>query len=148
MRDDRAWCERQGPPLVHLDTVRFTTWIEGEAPRVECPTARDQAVQRAVGRAGLAVRRLFEPLVVDPLRVLSITGRPGCVSLGRGSGVRTRRQAELGAPGSRGGRAVDEKAIGKGDRYLTIVAARDAQAGHANDPASSAPTSLPTCAIA
>ena len=62
----------------HLDTCQFTTWLQTDVPRVNCPThgVKQVAVPRA--EPGSEFTAWFERLAIDMLRECSVTGPPGC----------------------------------------------------------------------
>ena len=111
----------------HLDTCQLQTWIEAEIPRVECPQHGVKQIAVPWAEAGSHFTLLFERLAIDFLRECSVTGAAALLHLtwDEAWGIKeravrrglARRKAEpiryLG---------VDEKAIAKGHRYLTIVA--------------------------
>jgi transposase len=111
----------------HLDTMQFTTWIEAEVPRVTCATHGVKQLRVPWAEPGSQFTALFERLAIDLLRECSITGGVKLlrISWDEGWGIKARavkrglarRQAEVV---SRLG--VDEKAMAKRHRYLTVVA--------------------------
>jgi transposase len=111
----------------HLDTMQFTTWIEADVPRVECATHGIKQLRVPWAEPGSQFTALFERLAIDLLRECSITGavRLLRISWDEGWGIKGRAvQRGLARRGhdvvARLG--VDEKAIAKRHRYLTIVA--------------------------
>jgi transposase len=111
----------------HLDTLQLRTWIEADIPRVQC--ARHGIKQIAIPWAepGSQFTQLFERLAIDFLRECSVTGAAALLRItwDEAWGIKSRavkrglarRTAEL-IPYV----GVDEKAITKGHRYLTVVA--------------------------
>lgn len=111
----------------HLDTCQFTTWIQADVPRVRCPTHGVKQITVPWAEAGSQFTAWFERLAIDLLRECSITGAAGLLRLtwdeawgikeravARGLSRRTQEVVpHLG---------VDEKAIAKRHRYLTVVA--------------------------
>ncbi len=114
----------------HLDTMQFTTWIEAEVPRVACPTHGVKQLRVPWAEPGSQFSALFERLAIDLLRECSITGAVRLLRITwdegwgiKGRGVKrglARRQQEVVAH-----LGVDEKAIAKRHRYLTLVADLD-----------------------
>jgi transposase len=114
----------------HLDTCQFTTWIEADVPRVECPTHGVKQIRIPWAEAGSQFTALFERLAIDLLRECSVKGASGLlrISWDEAWGIKrravrrglARRQAEPVAH-----LGVDEKAIAKRHRYLTVVADLD-----------------------
>jgi transposase len=107
--------------------MQFTTWIEADVPRMECGTHGVKQLRVPWAAPGSQFTALFERLAIDLLRECSIAGAVGLlrISWDEGWGIKaravkrglTRRGAEVV-----GRLGVDEKAIAKRHRYLTIVA--------------------------
>ncbi len=111
----------------HLDTCQLRTWIEAEIPRVQCPQHGVKQIAIPWAEPGSQFTVLFERLAIDFLRECSVTGAAALLrlTLDEAWGIKdravrrglARRTAEplphLG---------VDEQAITKGHRYLTVVA--------------------------
>ena len=111
----------------HLDTCQLRTWIEADIPRVACPQHGVKQIAIPWAEPGGQFTLLFERLAIDFLRECSVTGAAALLRItwDEAWGIKeraaqrglARRTAEpiryLG---------VDEKAITKGHRYLTIVA--------------------------
>jgi transposase len=111
----------------HLDTMQFTTWIEADVPRIECERHGVKQVRVPWAEPGSQFTALFERLAIDVLRECSITGAVGLlrISWDEGWGIKTRavkRGLARRVPEVVGRIGVDEKAIAKRHRYLTIVA--------------------------
>jgi transposase len=114
----------------HLDTCQFTTWIEAEVPRVECPKHGVQQIRVPWAEAGSHFTALLERLAIDLLRECSVKGAAGLLRLtwDEAWGIKARavtrglarRRREVVAH-----LGVDEKAIAKRHRYLTVVADLD-----------------------
>lgn len=114
----------------HLDTCQFTTWIEAEVPRVECPTHGVKQVRVPWAEPGSQFTALFERWAIDLLRECSVQGAAELlrVTWDEAWGIKeravrrglARRQPERAAH-----LGVDEKAIAKRHRYLTVVADLD-----------------------
>ncbi|WHZ15312.1 MAG: Mobile element protein [Nitrospira sp.] len=114
----------------HLDTCQFTTWIQADLPRVSCPTHGVKQIAVPWAEPGCQFTAWFERLAIDVLRECSVTGAAGLLritwdeawgikarAVARGLSRRTQDiMPHLG---------VDEKAIAKRHRYLTVVAALD-----------------------
>jgi transposase len=111
----------------HLDTMQFTTWIEADVPRVDCHAHGVKQVRVPWAEPGSQFTALFERLAIDLLRECSITGAVGLlrISWDEGWGIKARavkRGLARRIPEVVGRIGVDEKAIAKRHRYLTIVA--------------------------
>jgi transposase len=58
----------------HLDTCQFTTWIEAEVPRVECPTHGVKQHPVPWAEPGSQFTALFERFAIDLLRECAVQG--------------------------------------------------------------------------
>lgn len=114
----------------HLDTCQFTTWIEAEVPRVACPTHGVKQIRVPWAESGSQFTALFERLAIDLLRECAVQGGADLLRItwDEAWGIKARAVARGLA---RRGRevvahlGVDEKAIAKRHRYLTVVADLD-----------------------
>jgi transposase len=111
----------------HLDTMQFTTWIEADVPRVNCARHGVKQLRVPWAEPGSQFTALFERLAIDLLRECSITGAVGLlrISWDEGWGIKARavkRGLARRGPAVVGRIGIDEKAIAKRHRYLTIVA--------------------------
>lgn len=111
----------------HLDTCQFTTWIQTEVPRVSCPVHGVKQITIPWAELGSQFTAWFERLAIDLLRECSVTGAAGLLRLtwDEAWGIKARavarglqRRTQEVVPHL----GVDEKAIAKGHRYLTVVA--------------------------
>jgi transposase len=114
----------------HLDTCQFTTWIQADLPRVSCPTHGVKQIAVPWAEPGSRFTAWFERLAIDLLRECSVKGAAGLLRLtwdeawgikarAVGRGLSRRTQDIIPHLG------VDEKAIAKRHRYLTVVADLD-----------------------
>jgi transposase len=111
----------------HLDTMQFTTWIEGDVPRVDCATHGVKQLRVPWAEPGSQFTALFERFAIDLLRECSITGAVGLLRISWDEGWGIKGRAVKRGLARRGHDVVarlgvDEKAIAKRHRYLTIVA--------------------------
>jgi transposase len=114
----------------HLDTCQFTTWIEAQVPRVACSTHGVRQIRVPWAEPGSQFTALFERWAIDLLQECSVKGAAGLLRITwdeawgiKGRAVKrgvARRQQEVVAH-----LGVDEKAIAKRHRYLTVVADLD-----------------------
>ena len=111
----------------HLDTCQLRTWIEAEIPRVQCPQHGVKQITIPWAEPGSQFTLLFERLAIDFLREGSVTGAAALLRITwdeawgiKDRAVRRGLARRTAEPISHLG--VDEKAIAKGHRYLTIVA--------------------------
>ena len=128
----------------HLDTMQFTTWIAADVPCVDCPSHGVKQLRVPWAEPGSQFTALFERLAIDLLRECSITGAVKLlrISWDEGWGIKARavkRGVARRAPAVVSRIGVDEKAIAKRHRYLTIVA--DLEQSRVRRP--SAPPSAP-----
>ena len=110
--------------------MQFTTWIETDVPRMTCGTHGVKQLRVPWAEPGSQFTALFERLAIDLLRECSITGamRLLRISWDEGWGIKARavrRGLARRGPDVVGQLGVDEKAIAKRHRYLTIVADLD-----------------------
>jgi transposase len=111
----------------HLDTMQFTTWIEPDVPRVDCATHGSSNSGCRAAEPGSQFTALFERLAIDLLRECSITGAVRLLRISWDEGWGIKGRAVTRGLARRGHDVVarlgvDEKAIAKRHRYLTIVA--------------------------
>lgn len=114
----------------HLDTMQFTTWIQADVPRVDCAQHGVKQVRVPWAEPGSPFTALFERLAIDLLRECSVTGAGRLLRITwdeawgiKGRSVKrglARRGHEVVAHVG-----IDEKAIAKRHRYLTLVADLD-----------------------
>ena len=111
----------------HMDTCQFTTWIHAEVPRVACPRRGVKQIAIPWAEPGSQFTALFERLAIELLRECSVKGTAGLLRLTWDEvwgikeravtrGLSRRTQEVIPHVG------VDEKAIAKRHRYLTVVA--------------------------
>lgn len=110
----------------HLDSCQFKTYVVAEVPRVKCEEHGTTTVQVPWAEGSSRFTQLFERLAIDVLLATSIQG--ACellrVSWAEADGIKQRAvQRGLQRKGPRPIRrlCVDEKSIGRGYRYLTVV---------------------------
>ena len=110
----------------HLDSCQFLTYLHARPPRVSCPEHGVRQVTLPWAQAGSRFTNLFEALAIDVLlatnvkraaEILRITWDEAWGVMGRAV-VRGRAVKGEQMPAYLG---VDEKAIAKGHRYMTLV---------------------------
>ncbi len=111
----------------HLDSCQFQTIIVSRVPVVRCPTHGSQTVAVPWAEKYARFSRLFERLAIDLMLECSISG--ACDILGiswdEADGIKqraVRRGLARKQPVVMPRLCVDEKGIGNGQNYLTIVA--------------------------
>lgn len=110
----------------HLDSCQFLTYLHANPPRVSCPDHGVHQVTLPWAQAGSRFTNLFEALAIDVLlaanvkkaaEILRITWDEAWHLMERAV-LRGRAAKDDGVPRQIG---VDEKAIAKGHRYMTLV---------------------------
>lgn len=110
----------------HLDSCQFLTYLHARPPRVSCPEHGVRQVRMPWAEAGSRFTHLFEALAIDVLlatnvkraaEILRITWDEAWHVMERAV-LRGRAAKANGMPRLMG---VDEKAIAKGHRYMTLV---------------------------
>jgi len=115
---ERAWR--------HLDTCQFKTFLHARIPRVECPTHGVKQVKVSWAEEHSRFTALFERLAIMVLKETSIEGAGKLLRISwdeawqiMGRAVeRGRKRKKRRAVKKMG---VDEKSLGKGHNYLTLV---------------------------
>ena len=110
----------------HLDTCQFVTYLHARPPRIDCPTHKVRQVRLPWAEPHARFTALFERLAIDVLAECSVKGAAGILGISwdeawgimdravtRGLLAKTRRAPTL--------LGVDEKAVAKGQTYVTIV---------------------------
>ena len=111
----------------HLDSCQFKTMIVSRVPSVRCPEHGSQTVAVPWAEKYTRFTRLFERLAIDVMLECSISG--ACellrISWDEADGIK-KRAVERGlarkTPAVMPRLCVDEKGMGHGQNYLTIVA--------------------------
>lgn len=110
----------------HLDTCQFKTFVKAPVPRTDCPECGVKTVAPPWSLKHGRFTQLFERLIIDLLcemsisaacRVLRITWNEasGVVARAVARGLDRRNLSQLRRIG------IDEKAFGKGSRFITLV---------------------------
>ena len=113
----------------HLDSCQFQTILVAKVPRVRCSEHGSQTVQVPWAEKHGRFTALFERLAIDVLKEMSIEGARKLLRLSwaEAAGIKdravarglARREAEVWPH-----LCVDEKAVGRGQDYLTVVSRR------------------------
>jgi transposase len=111
----------------HLDSCQFQTILVADVPRVECAVHGTQTVAVPWAEKYSRFTRLFDRLAIDVMRECSVTAT--CAILGiswdEADGIKQRavqRGLARKTPQVMPRLCVDEKSIGVGQSYMTIVA--------------------------
>src|ERR1039458_7185444 len=111
----------------HLDSCQFKTIIVSRVPNVRCPEHGSQTVAVPLAEKYTRFSRLFERLAIDVMLECSITGACSIRGMGwdEADGIKQRavkRGLARKVPAVMARLCVDEKGMGRGQDYLTIVA--------------------------
>jgi transposase len=114
----------------HLDTCQFTVWIEVEVPRIACPTHGVKQLPVPWAEPGSQFTALFERFAIDLLRECAVQGGADRLRITWDEAWGIKVRAVTRGLARRGREVVarlrvDEKAIAKRHRYLTVVADLD-----------------------
>jgi transposase len=116
----------------HLDSCQFQTIVTAEVPRVKCPEHGTQTVQVPWAEPRSRFTVLFERLAIDLLRECSTAA--ACqhlrISWDEADGIKQRaidRGLQRRQIGPLKRVCVDEKAVGWGQQYVTIVSQADGE---------------------
>lgn len=115
----------------HLDSCQFKTVIIARVPVVKCPTHGAQTVAAPWAEKYARFSRMFERFAIDVLQECSISGACALlrISWDEADGIKQRavkRGLERKTPVVMPRLCVDEKGMGHGHNYLTIVARAEA----------------------
>jgi transposase len=110
----------------HLDSCQFQTYLHARPPRVQCPTHGVRQVRLPWAAPRSRFTTLFERLAIDVLRESDISGVTAILRISWDEAwhlleravARGQARKERRLPRRIG---VDEKAMAKGHRYLTLV---------------------------
>ena len=110
----------------HLDSCQYRTYLHARIPRVQCPAHGVLQVCVPWAEPKARFTRLFERLAIDVLRECSVTGATRILGLSWDEAWHLMERAVERGQARKAPRiiphlGVDEKAIAKGHRYLTLV---------------------------
>jgi transposase len=116
--EERAWR--------HLDSCGLGTWLHARAPRVSCPAHGVRQVRLPWAEPRARLTALFERLAIDVLKETDITGACRILRISWDEGWHLMERAVARGVARKQRRVpslmgVDEKAAGKGHRYITSV---------------------------
>jgi transposase len=122
--EERAWR--------HLDTCQFLTYLHARPPRVQCPAHGVRQVRLPWAEPHARFTALFERFAIDVLKESDIRGATRILRISWDEAWHVLERAVARGQRAKASRVpalmgVDEKAIAKGHRYLTLVC--DLQAG-------------------
>ncbi len=117
-REERTWR--------HLDTMQFQTILHARLPRVECPTPRVRPVKGPGAEPHGRFTALFETLAISVMLETDVLGACTILSISwdEAWGIQERavqRGLVARPPLALKQMGVDEKAVGHGQQYMTLV---------------------------
>ena len=110
----------------HLDSCQFLTYLHARPPRVSCPEHGVHQVTLPWAQAGSRFTNLFEALAIDVLRAANVKRAAGILRITWDEAWHLMERAVLRGRAAKGAAVakrigIDEKAIAKGHRYMTLV---------------------------
>jgi transposase len=110
----------------HLDSCQFLTYLHARPPRVSCPEHGVHQVTLPWAQAGSRFTNLFEALAIDVLLAANVKKAAGILRITWDEAWHVMERAVLRGRAAKGTATptqigIDEKAIAKGHRYMTLV---------------------------
>jgi transposase len=110
----------------HLDSCQFLTYLHARPPRVSCPEHGVRQVALPWAQAGSRFTNLFEALAIDVLLAANVKKAAAILRISWDEAWHLMERAVLRGWAAKGERmpthiGIDEKAIAKGHRYMTLV---------------------------
>jgi transposase len=110
----------------HLDSCQFMTYLHARPPRVACPDHGVRQVNLPWAEAGSRFTHLFEVLAIDVLLAANVKRAAEILRITWDEAWHLMERAVLRGRAAKGAQlpthlGVDEKAISKGHRYMTLV---------------------------
>lgn len=110
----------------HLDSCQFLTFLHARPPRVSCPEHGVRQVRLPWAEAGSRFTHLFEVLAIDVLLAANVKRAAEILRISWDEAWHLMERAVLRGRAAKGNKlpshlGVDEKAIAKGHRYMTLV---------------------------
>jgi len=110
----------------HLDSCQFLTFLHARTPRVRCPEHGVRQARLPWAEAGSRFTNLFEVLAIDVLRATNVKRAAQILRITWDEAWHLMERAVLRGRSAKGSAlprqlGVDEKAIAKGHRYMTLV---------------------------
>ena len=110
----------------HLDSCQFLTYLHARAPRVSCPQHGVRQVRLPWAQAGSRFTHLFEALAIDVLLAANVKRAAAILRITWDEAWHLMERAVIRGRAAKGAEmpskiGVDEKAIAKGHRYMTLV---------------------------
>ena len=119
----------------HLDSCQFLTYLHARPPRVSCPEHGVRQVTLPWAQAGSRFTNLFEALAIDVLLAANVKRAAAILRITWDEAWHLMERAVIRGRAAKGNEmpaqmGVDEKAIAKGHRYMTLVCDRSRCRGH------------------
>ena len=110
----------------HLDSCQFLTYLHARPPRVSCPEHGVHQVTLPWAQVGSRFTNLFEVLAIDVLLAANVKKAAGILRITWDEAWHLMERAVIRGRAAKGTEmprqmGVDEKAIAKGHRYMTLV---------------------------
>jgi len=110
----------------HLDSCQFLTYVHARPPRVSCPEHGVRQVTLPWAQAGSRFTNLFEALAIDVLLAANVKRAAAILRITWDEAWHLMERAVIRGRATKGNEmpeqmGVDEKAIAKGHRYMTLV---------------------------
>lgn len=110
----------------HLDSCQFLTYLHARAPRVSCPEHGVRQVSVPWAQAGSRFTNLFEALAIDVLLAANVKRAAQILRITWDEAWHLMERAVSRGRAAKGETVpthigIDEKAIAKGHRYMTLV---------------------------
>lgn len=110
----------------HLDSMQFLTYLHASAPRVSCPAHGVRQVVLPWAQARSRFTHLFETLAIDVLLATTVSRAATLLRLSWDEAWQVMERAVQRGQAAKGSEApcqigIDEKAIAKRHRYMTLV---------------------------
>lgn len=110
----------------HLDSCQFLTYLHARTPRVSCPEHGVRQVTLPWAQAGSRFTNLFEALAIDVLLAANVKRAAAILRITWDEAWHLMERAVIRGRAVKGNEmpekmGVDEKAIAKGHRYMTLV---------------------------
>ncbi len=110
----------------HLDSCQFLTYLHARPPRVSCPQHGVRQVRLPWAQAGSRFTNLFEALAIDVLLAANVKKAAQILRISWDEAWHLMERAVLRGRAAKGNGVprqigIDEKAIAKGHRYMTLV---------------------------
>jgi len=110
----------------HLDSCQFLTYLHASPPRISCPEHGVRQARLPWAEEGSRFTHLFEALAIDVLQAANIKRAAQILRISWDQAWHLMERAVLRGRAAKGATlprqiGIDEKAIAKGHRYMTLV---------------------------